>query len=58
MGPELVTRSEVSWAEKDKDHMVSLKCGILRNDTNELPYETETDSQTQQAKGKAVVGEG
>lgn len=35
--------------------MVSPKCGDLRNDTNELPYETETDLQSQQANGKAVV---
>ena len=33
--------------ENDKYHMISLICGILKkNDTNELIYKTETDSQT------------
>ena len=27
--------------------MISLMCGINKNDTNELTYKTETDSQTQ-----------
>ena len=31
--------------EKDK-YMISLICGILKSDTNELIYKTETDSQT------------
>ena len=30
--------------EKDKYHMMSLICGILKNDTNELTYKTEIDS--------------
>ena len=30
----------------DKYHMISLICGILKNDTNELIYKTERDSQT------------
>ena len=38
--------SEVSQIEKDKYHMISLICGIQKNDTNELIYKTETDSQT------------
>ena len=33
-------------SEKDKYHMISLTCGILKNDTNELIYKTETGSQT------------
>ena len=38
--------TEVSQKEKDKYHMISLICGILKNDTNEIIYKTETDSQT------------
>ena len=36
------------WSKsgKDKYHMISLICGILKNDTNELIYKTEIDSQT------------
>ena len=29
-----------SSLEKDKYHMISLICGILKNDTNELIYKT------------------
>ena len=29
----------------DKYHMISLSCGILKDDTNEFIYKTETDSQ-------------
>ena len=38
----------IKWRKTDKDkyHMISLICGILKNDTNELIYETERDSQT------------
>ena len=32
-----------SISEKNK-YMISLICGILKNDANELIYETETDS--------------
>ena len=35
-----------SKSEKYKYHMIPLLCGILKNDTNELIYDTETDSQT------------
>ena len=37
------------WSESDRGrqyHMISLICGILQNDTNELIYKTEKDSQT------------
>ena len=44
--PEMIILSEVSQAEKDQYH-ISLICGILKNDTNELIYKTETDLQTQ-----------
>ena len=36
----------LSQTEKDKYHMISLINGILKNDTNELIYKTEIDSQT------------
>ena len=44
---KIIILSEVSQTEKDKYHMISLICRILKkNDTNELIYKTETDSQT------------
>ena len=46
MDLEIIILSEVSQTEKDKYHMISLICGILKYDTNELIYKTETDSQT------------
>ena len=46
MDLEIIILSEVSQTEKDKYHMISLKCRILKKGTNELIYETETDSQT------------
>ena len=35
------------WSKSDKDkyHMISLKRGILKNDTNEFIYKREIDSQ-------------
>ena len=45
MDLEIITISEVSQTEKDK-YMKSLICGIQKNDTNELIYKTEIDSQT------------
>ena len=38
MDLEIVILSEVSQTEKDKYHMISLICGILKNGTNELIY--------------------
>ena len=46
MDLEMIILSEVSQTEKDKYHIISLICGILKNDTNELIYKTETDPQT------------
>ena len=43
---EIIILCEVSQTEKDKYHMISLRCGMERNDTNKLIYETGTDSQT------------
>jgi len=45
MDLEIIILSEVDHTEKDKYH-ISLLCGIKKNDTNELIYKTETDSQT------------
>ena len=36
--------SEISQKEKDKYHMMSLIHGILKNETNEFIYGTETNS--------------
>ena len=38
--------TEWSQTEKAKYHMTSLICGHLKNDTNEVTYRMETDSQT------------
>ena len=43
MDLEIVILSEVSQTEKDKYHMISFICRILKNGTNELIYKTETD---------------
>ena len=42
---EIITLSEVNQTKKDKYHIILLICGILKNDTNELIYKTEVDSQ-------------
>ena len=44
---ETLILSELSQKEKDKYHMVSLICGIFKNDTNECISKTEIDSQVQ-----------
>ena len=46
MEVEIAILSEANQKEKGTNHMLSLICGILKNDTNELIYETETGSQT------------
>ena len=45
MDLENISLSEVSQTKKDKYYMISLICGILKDDTNESVYKTETDSQ-------------
>ena len=42
---EIIILSEVSQKEKDKHHKISHRWNLIYN-TNELTYETETDSQT------------
>ena len=39
---ESLTLSEVNWAKKEKQHLISLIYGI-QNVTNELIYKTESD---------------
>ena len=43
---EIIILSKVSQTEKDKYHMIITYMWNLKYDTNELIYETETDSQT------------
>ena len=61
MDLEIVILSEVSQTEKEKYCMLLLICGILKKDTNELIYKTETDSQTYRMNscfpGEKVGGE-
>ena len=38
---EIIILSEVKSEEKDKYHMISLICGIFKNDINELVYKTD-----------------
>ena len=47
MDLEIIILSEVSLTEKDKYCMISVIMQNLKCDTNELIYETETDSQIQ-----------
>ena len=42
---EIVTLSEVSQTEKEKYDILYMQ-NLIRNDTNELVYETERESQT------------
>ena len=42
---EIIILNEVSQTEKDKYHMISHMWNLIKNDTNELIYKTETDSQ-------------
>ena len=37
--------NEASQTEKDKNHMISLICGILKKAANKLIYKTETELQ-------------
>ena len=47
IGLETVRLNEMRQKETDKNHVISLICEILKNDTNELIYRSEMDSQTQ-----------
>ena len=50
MGLKIIILSEV----RDKYHMISLTCGILTHDANELNY--EKDSQTERRDYACQVG--
>ena len=43
-GPKIIIPHEGSQTEKEKNHMIITICEILKNDTNELTYRTETGS--------------
>ena len=45
MDPEIIILSKVSQTVRDKHYMISLICGIYKNDTNEFICRTGTDSQ-------------
>ena len=44
MDLETILLSKISQTEKDKHHMTSHICEILKDDTNELVYKTEVES--------------
>ena len=46
MDLEIVVLSEVIQTEKEKYHMAFLTWSLTRNDTNELTYKTERNTQT------------
>ena len=56
--PEILIQSKESQIKKDKHPMMLLICGVLKNDTNELMYKTETDSQTLKTKVWLPKGKG
>ena len=58
MDLEIIIPSEVSQTEKAKYHMISFICGTHINDTNELIYKTETNSQTQKRNLWLLRGKG
>ena len=58
MDLQIVTRSEVSQTEKEKHCMIALSCRILKNNTNELIYKLETDSQAWRMKLRLSWGKG
>ena len=45
MDLETILLSKISQTEKEKHHMTSHICEILKDDTNELIYKTEVESQ-------------
>ena len=47
MDLEGITLSEISQTEKEEKYMISLICGIYKNGTNELIYQTEIELQMQ-----------
>ena len=58
MDLEIIILSEECQTEKDIYHTISLICGIFNNETNELTYQTEIDSQTQKTNLWLPKGKG
>ena len=61
MDLEIIILSEVSQTEKDKYHDTAYMWNLKKNDTNEIIYKTEIDSQKQKTnlwlpKGKGGGG--
>ena len=46
-GPKVVTLTEVSQTQKNKHHMISPICEILKGDIDELIYQTNTVTDTE-----------
>ena len=46
MDLKIIILNEVNQHHKDKYHMISLMCGVEKNDAKKLTYKTEMDSQT------------
>ena len=60
MDLEIIILNEVTQ-DNDKYYMISLICGIFKNDISELIYKTEIDSQTQKTNlplPKGIIGGG
>ena len=51
MDPEIVSQSEVSQKEKDKQCIISLICGIWKNGSDVLICKAEIESQMQKTNG-------
>ena len=45
MDLEIIILGEVSQKEKDEYYMISLICGMYKNNKNELIYKIERDSE-------------
>ena len=58
MDLETILLSKISQTEKDKRHMTSHICDILKDDTNELIYKTEVESQRQKTNSWLPKGKG
>ena len=54
---ESIISNEVSQKEKDKYHMISLTCAILKTDISELIYQTDIESKFMVTKEDGVGGD-
>ena len=57
MGLEIIIRSEVSWTEKYKYHIIYM-WNLKKRDTNESIYEIETDLQIKKTNLQLPKGRG